>query len=158
MIRPATSADSATVTALAVAAGMFPEEDTEMTDTMMADYFAGNRERGHSCVIDEEAGQPLGVAYWLPKPATDGTWELLMIAVHPDGQGQGRGGALMRHVEDALRIQGQRILLVETSGTADFELTRRFYVKCGYEQEARVRDYYGAGTDMVLFRKVLTGS
>jgi len=47
----------------------------------MIDYFGGNHQRGHACLIDEEAGVPLGVAYYCLKPATDGTWELLMIAV-----------------------------------------------------------------------------
>ncbi|WP_221090904.1 GNAT family N-acetyltransferase [Deinococcus aquaedulcis] len=156
MIRPATPQDASTVTALAVAAGMFPPDQTEVTDTMMADYFAGNHERGHRCLIDEDARAALGVAYVLPKPATEGTWELLMIAIHPDHQGQGRGAALMTHVENELRSQGARLLLVETSGTPDYARTRAFYVQCGYEEEARVRDYYEAGADMVLFRKALS--
>ncbi len=61
----------------------------------------------------------------------------------------------MEYVEKTLQESGQRVLLVETSGSEDFALTRKFYTKCGYEQEARVRDYYAAGEDMVLFRKVL---
>jgi len=61
----------------------------------------------------------------------------------------------MRYIENVLQAEGQRILLVETSGMPDFALTRRFYTKLGYEEEARVRDYFSAGDDMVLFRKVL---
>jgi ribosomal protein S18 acetylase RimI-like enzyme len=78
-----------------------------------------------------------------------------MIAVRGDMQGQGHGAALTHAVEQALQAQGQRVLLVETSGLPDFARTRRFYVKCGYAEEARVRDYYTVGEDMVLFRKVL---
>jgi len=154
MIRPATPDDSATVTALAVAAGLFPADDTTVTDRMMAEYFAKNRENGHGCLIDEE-GEPLGVAYYAPATATDGTWYLTMIAVRKETQGQGRGTALMRHVEDVLRASGQRVLLVETSGHPAFARTRAFYAKLGYEEEARVREYYAAGEDMVLFRKAL---
>lgn len=58
-------------------------------------------------------------------------------------------------MEDELRADGQRLLLVETSGLADFALTRQFYAKLGYEEEARVRDYFADGDDMVLFRKAL---
>lgn len=154
MIRPATREDSPTVTALGVAAGMFPPDDTVVTDRMMADYFAGLVDRGHVCVIDEE-DEPLGVAYYEPARATEGTWYLTMIAVRPDRQGQGRGAALMRHIEADLREKGQRALLVETSGDPGFARTRAFYVRCGYQEEARVRDYYAAGDDMVLFRKLL---
>jgi hypothetical protein len=35
------------------------------------------------------------------------------------------------------------------------QLTLTFYTTRSYAQEARVRDYYAAGEDMVLFRKVL---
>lgn len=154
MIRPAKPADSHTVTALAVAAGMFPADDTRVTEQMMADYFARNRELGHGCLIDEE-DEPLGVVYYAPVTATDGTWNLLMIAIHPHVQGRGRGAVLMRHVEDTLRASGQRVLLVETSGSPSFARTRAFYAKCGYDEEARIREYYAAGEDMVLFRKAL---
>jgi ribosomal protein S18 acetylase RimI-like enzyme len=94
-------------------------------------------------------------AYYEPARATDGTWYLTLIAVRREVQGQGRGAALLHDVEHLLQAQGQRVLLVETSGLPAFARTRTFYTKCGYVEEARVRDYYAAGDDMVLFRKVL---
>lgn len=154
MIRAITPEDTATVSTLAVTSGLFPVEAIGFVDKMMADYFGGNADEGHVCVIDVE-GEPLGVAYFQPALATDRTWYLTMIGVRRDTQGQGRGAALMDYVEKTLQESGQRVLLVETSGSQDFALTRTFYTKCGYEQEARVRDYYAAGEDMVLFRKVL---
>ena len=56
---------------------------------------------------------------------------------------------------DDLRKKGQRMLIIETSGLDGFALTRRFYLKHGYEEEARIRDYYQKGEDKVVFRKVL---
>jgi len=44
---------------------------------------------------------------------------------------------------------------VETSGTADFAATRRFYRQNGYEEEGRIRDFWAAGDDKVIFRKPL---
>ncbi len=155
MIRPASREDSGAVVGLAVTAGMFSADETEPLDRMMAEYFGGNIDEGHACVIDEEQGEPIGVAYYQPGPVADRIWDLTMIAVRPDRQGQGRGAALMRHVEGVLRAEGHRMLLVETSGVAAYERTRAFYANLGYEEEARVRDYWAAGDDMVLFRKVL---
>jgi hypothetical protein len=43
-----------------------------------------------------------------------------------------------------------------TSGLTSFERTPAFYRKCGYEEEARVREFYEAGEDKVVFRKGLT--
>jgi len=122
---------------------------------MMTDYFSDNQSDGHACVIDIENHQPLGVAYYEPALATDRSWYLTMIGVRRDQQGQGRGAALMSYVENILQTSGQRVLLVETSGLPGFALTRKFYLKCGYEEEARIRDYYAAGDDVIVFRKVL---
>lgn len=155
MIRPITQHDSSAVAALSVDAGLFPPEDIAFLEEMMVNYFSGNQANGHQCIIDEEHDALLGVAYYEPALATDRTWYLTMIGVRRDLQGQGHGAALMQHVEDSLKTDGQRILLVETSGTPEFTLTRRFYVKLGYEEEARVRDYYAPSDDMVLFRKLL---
>jgi len=58
---------------------------------------------------------------------------------------RGRGGALLRHVEQDLAGRGQRLLLVQNSGAPAFARTRTFYSVCGYEQEASVRDYYEPG-------------
>jgi len=120
----------------------------------MADYFAGARGRGHRCLIDAGDG-PRGVAYYEPAPATEGAWYLTMIAVLPARQGQGHGTALLGYVECTLKTEGQRLLLVQTSGTPAYARSRQFYAKCGYTEEARVRDYYTLGDDMVLFRKAL---
>jgi ribosomal protein S18 acetylase RimI-like enzyme len=164
VIRPVTHEDAAAVVDIAVDSGLFPAEASGVVDTMMRDYFTAKRDAGHVCVVDvaddgASGGRPRAVAYYEPAVAADGTWYLTMIAVRAAGQGAGRGGALMAHVEDDLRRRQQRLLLVETSGTPDFARTRAFYVRCAYEQEARVRDYYEPGDDMVLFRKdVLAGT
>lgn len=154
MIRTITQHDASAVAALSVDAGLFPPEAIAFLDEMMANYFKDNQSNGHICVVDEENDTLLGVAYYEPALATDRTWYLTMIGVRRALQGQGRGAALMRHVEESLKAAGQRLLLVETSGTPDFMLTRKFYAKLGYEEESRVRDYYAPGDDMVLFRNV----
>lgn len=87
---------------------------------------------------------------------TDQTWNLQLIAVRPDRQGQGRGTALLRYVEQTLTAHGGRVLLVETSGLPSFERTRAFYHKCGYDEEARIRDFYQAGEDKIVYRKALS--
>lgn len=155
MIRPTIPQDSAGIIALAVAAGMFPANETEALGKVLADYFVGSLDDGHAWVSDEEEGELCGVAYYAPDLMADRTWYVYMIAVHPDYQGQGRGTGLMRYVENALQVSGQRVLLVETSGLPNYERTRVFYAKCGYEKEARIRDFYAAGDDKVIFRKML---
>lgn len=154
MIRPATPGDSAAIVDLVVAADLFPPDEAAIVQRLLADYFGADRDDGHVCVVDDEDGL-LGVAYYEPKPAADRVWDLTMIAVQPARQGRGRGAALLRHVEEELTAGGQRLLLVDTSALPAYDRTRAFYVRCGYDEEARVRDYWAEGDDLVVFRKAL---
>ncbi len=149
-IKPATPTDVPALKTLIDAVGLFP---SDMLDDMMADYF-DNSESNNFWLTDNDAG-PVGVAYYAPERLTEGTWNLYLIAIHPDRQEQGRGAALLRYVEDQLRQRGERLLLVETSGVPEFEYQRAFYRKCGYTEEARIRDFYQVGDDKVIFRKAL---
>ena len=121
---------------------------------MMSEYFSGNAGEGHQWIVDDDGGIQ-GAAYSAPETLAGGTWNLYFIGVHPNEQGKGRGKALIAHVEQTLMAGSQRLLIVETSGLGSFELTRAFYRKNGYTEEARIRDFYAAGDDKVIFTKHL---
>ena len=154
MIRPITLDDRDALIALADATGLFRPNELEELGEILSSYFSGNMDSDQFWITDDDGG-PVGVAYYAPAPMTDGTWYLYLIAVRPDRQGQGHGTALLRYVEETLTARGECVLLVETSGLASFERTRAFYRKCGYEEEARIRDFYRAGDDKIVYRKVL---
>jgi GNAT superfamily N-acetyltransferase len=153
MIRPTTPDDTTALIAIADEIGFQPNELEELSE-MLADYFGGDSDSDHFWITDDHNG-PVGVAYCEPERMTNRTWNLQLIAIRPDRQGQGRGATLLRHVEQTLTARAGRMLLVETSGLPEFERTRAFYAKCGYEEEACIRDFYTAGDDKVVFRKVL---
>ena len=152
-IRPVAPADIPAVKTVIDATGLFP---SEMLDEMIAGYLGGKAGDDLWLTIDDSG--PVAVAYCAPEAMTSGTWNLYLIAVHQDCQGNGRGTALLRHIERALTARGERVLLVETSGLPEFERTRAFYRRCGYVEEARVRDFYAAGEDKVIFWKSLLPS
>ena len=127
---------------------------SHLLDDMLEAFLAGEQPDECWLTVDEGAG-PLAVAYCAPERMTDGTSNLLLIAVHPDHQGRRVGQALMREVETSEAARGQRVLLVETSGLPEFERTREFYRRLGYTEEARIREYYAAGEDKVVFWKAL---
>jgi GNAT superfamily N-acetyltransferase len=157
MIRPAKPENAASATAVVVAAQMFTEEEAAFMPHLFdgAEALASDGSEGLVVDVADETEEIVGVAYWRPVEAAEGVVDLTMIAVHPSMQGTGRGTALMRHAEEQARTAGQRLMLVQTSGTAQYDRTRQFYVSLGYEQEAVVRDYWAPGDDMVLFRREL---
>ena len=152
-MRPFTAADGPAVVDLVVAAGMFSREEAGF----LADGALEADEDGATCVVDDaDDGRGLAsVLFYRPEEAAERAYDLTMIAVRPDLQGGGRGAALMRHAEDDLRQRGQRLLLVRTSGTPQYDRTRAFYRGLGYVEHTRVPDYWTDGDDLVLFSKRL---
>ena len=155
MIRPIAPDDRTALIALAEASIPFQPHEIEVINQMLSDYFASPTDSQDFWLTDDDNGL-VGVAYVAPERMTEGTWNLYLIAVHPDYQRQGRGAALLAQVEQILTERGERLLLVETSGIESFEYVRTFYRKSGYDQEARIRDFYSAGVDKIVFRKALS--
>lgn len=154
MIRLTTPDDVTDLIVLAEASGLFEPSQTEELVQMLDQYFNGETENQDLWFIDDDNGV-VGVAYVAPERMTEGTWNLYLLAIHPEYQRQGRGVALLRHVEQVLASRGERVLLVETSGLEGFEYVRSFYRKSGYDEEARIREFYKAGDDKIIFRKAL---
>lgn len=150
-IRSALQADQPALERIISAVELFP---ADMLGGMMAAYLSADGSAGEFWLTDDD-GVPVGVAYCAPERLTDGTWNLLMIAVHPDKQRQGRGAALIGAVERQVAARGGRIVLIETSGLGSFEGQRALYRRLGYAEEARIRDFYEPGNDKVVFWKSL---
>jgi ribosomal protein S18 acetylase RimI-like enzyme len=154
MIRLTTPDDTNELLALAEATGLFEPDQIGELAQMLSQHFSDGADSEGLWFTDDD-NEPVGVAYVAPERMTEGTWNLYLIAIHPDHQRQGRGAALLSHVEQMLAKSGERVLLVETSGLEDFEYVRAFYRKSGYDEEARIREFYKAGDDKIIFRKAL---
>ena len=151
-IRPVEPADLPALKSVIDENELFP---SALLDDMIAGYFAEDEASGYWLTYDD--GGAVAVAYYAPERMTEGTWNALLLAVRPDQQGKGLGASLMTYIEQTLSERGERVLLVETSGLDEFERTRNFYQKIGYEAEARIREFYARGEDKIVFRKVLAG-
>ncbi len=151
IVRPLAVEDLAAVKRVIDATALFP---SEMLDEMTAPFLSDPSSEEFWLVAEDR--EPVGVAYCAPERMTQGTWNTLLIAVEPSRHGQGLGRRIMAEVEAALKARGHRLLLVETSADPAFEGTRGFYRRLGYGEEARIRDFYRAGEDKVVFRKDLT--
>ncbi|MDJ0710022.1 MAG: GNAT family N-acetyltransferase [Woeseiaceae bacterium] len=153
-IRATTDTDLSDLERVLDETGLFPSE-------MLADMVSGflSNDVSHDIWLTcESEGEAVGFCYAVPEQLTEGTWNMLAIAVLPAVQGSGVGAALVAELESRLQALGQRILIADTSGAAEFERTRGFYRKNGYVEEARIREFWGEGDDKVVFWKNVTGS
>jgi len=103
----------------------------------------------------DETQKPAGYICYGRRPLTDSTYDLYWIAVDPLVHGKGTGSALVKHMEDDLETMGGRLVLIETSGKAEYENERRFYLKNGYEVQTVIKDFYRSGDDLYVYRKYL---
>lgn len=156
-IRPFEPSDREAVLATVRAAELLPDEGVAEVAGELDAQIAGEPGAGE-WLVDRVASGVAGVAFFAPERMTDRTWNLLMLAVHPDHQGQGRGSALVRAVERDLRSRGARLLVIETSGVPDFAGQRQFYTHLGYAQQGWVEDFYADGDAKVMFAKPLSAA
>lgn len=150
-IRPTIKADLPALEEVIDSSELFPSEYLE---SMITPYLQGEAQQ-EIWLTTELEDQIIAICYCAPERMTEGTYNLYLIAVRKEAQGKGVGRKIMAHVEQLLQQQGVRVLLVETSGLAEFELTREFYDKCQYYREAVIRDFYQEGEDKVVFWKKL---
>ena len=85
MIRPTTSGDTSALIALAETSGLFDRNQIDELSQMVAQHFDGNGNSRDFWITDDDNGL-VGVAYVAPERMTEGTWNLYLIAVHPDRQ------------------------------------------------------------------------
>ncbi len=130
---------------------LFP---SEMLEDMMSNYF-NNPETEDIWFTSIEDDEPIAFGFCAPEKLTDGTYNLYAIGIRADIQGKGIGKSMMAYIEQELKQKGHRILIVETSGTDDFEPTRKFYENLNFTKEAVIRDYWEEGDDKVIYWKKL---
>ncbi len=156
-IRTATAADIDTIKMIAVDTRMFGPDDVGFFDEMITGFLDGTMDDNHWLVVEHDTAV-VAAAYYAPEPFSDRMWNLYFISVAPHHQGQGTGGKLLDHVEGQLRARGPahaRVLIVETSSTDQYTHTRNFYRQHNYDEEARIREFYGPDDHKIVFWKSL---
>jgi GNAT superfamily N-acetyltransferase len=118
-------------------------------------YYAGLLEPGHEVFVATVADSICGWVYFSPSFKADGIWDLWWIGVAPSAQKKGIGSELLAFVENFVRDQNARLLIIETSSTLAFEPVRQFYVRKGYLNCGTIPDFYAEGDDKVTFAKKL---
>ena len=131
----------------------FNELDVRISEDVVDSYLLDPIDSGYNNLVAEAKGKVLGFVSYGQTPLTRGTWDVYWIAVSPEEKEQGIGTAMLYAAEEAIRSAGGYLILIETSGTPEYENTRRFYEKRGYREGCRIRDFYAPGDDQVTMEK-----
>lgn len=154
MIIAATEADGLQIQYIAARTRLFNQEEVETVEALWQDYLTvGPVVGGYNFIVERDAEKVLGFACYGPRDLTTGVFDLYWIAVDASVHRNGVGRRLLIAAEKAVRQAGGRMLIAETSGSPDYEPTRKFYLGMGYAMEATIRDFYSEGDDLAIFVK-----
>ena len=154
MIRPMEPRDKSVVLGLIRATDMFTPAEVDVAEELM-DIYLEKPDQGdyRVVVVENDRKETVGYMTWGPTPLTEGAYDLYWMAVSPAEQGRGRGKALVRWLEDEVRLRDGRMIIIETSSQPKYHGTRQFYIDLDYREVARVPDFYRAGDDRVIYAK-----
>ena len=136
---------------------MFNSTEIETVSELWEEYLQmGAGGSGYNFWVERNNDTVRGYVCFGPRALTQDAFDLYWIAVDPTAQGQGVGKQLMAEAEKQILRLGGRLVIVETSGLPKYEPTRAFYLAADYTLEARIRNFYAPGDDLVIFTKDLS--
>lgn len=154
-IRPLQASDVASLRELLIETNVFTSEEIDVAMELINAVLANPQHPDYIIRVYDDGGV-LGYYCIGPTPATDGTFDLYWIATKPSVHGKGIGRMLNAHAEEVIHSRGGKLIIVETSSTPRYDKTRRFYTRAGYEELARIRDYYRKDDSLVVYGKYLS--
>lgn len=121
--------------------------------TELVDLTLAPNDTDYQILVADRDGTLVGYVCYGPTPMTEDTFDLYWIASAPEVRGQGVGASLISGMEADLRRRNARLVRVETSATEAYGPTRGFYASMKYTEEARIRDFYKVGDDLIILTK-----
>ncbi len=132
---------------------IFSDEDQRIATELVEEILVGpNTEEYYVlCAIKED--KILGYICFGPASLCIGTYDIYYIAVDPQYFRNGVGKFLISSTEDYIKEKKGRLILIETSSNEEYYGTRNFYLKLGYNEIARIKDYYKMNEDKIIYEK-----
>ncbi|MBL9003837.1 MAG: GNAT family N-acetyltransferase [Myxococcales bacterium] len=157
LIRPAKKADRDALCQLVEAAGVFSAEEIATAQEIIDQALQRPALDNYQIVLAQQVGsdQVAGYACYARTPFTRAASDLYWLATHPQHRRFGIARQLIATMEAALAKEGIEHVRVETSGTGGYSAARSFYDRCGYQNIARIPDFYKPGDDLYTYYKRL---
>lgn len=154
MIRYMEKSDKETVMDVLSSTGMFIHEEIKVAEELIDVYLDQPNQKDYvSIVIENKFKQVVGYLCYGPTPLTYGTFDLYWMVVKPQEQNRGYGKKLVKWLENKIKEESGRLIIIETSSQPKYEPTRQFYLKLGYSEVARIADFYKQGDDRMIYVK-----
>ena len=148
--------DRETTREIVVSSGFFRDDEVDVAVELVDERLRKGVASGYHFLFAEKDGQTVGYTCFGPIACTLFSYDMYWIAVRKDCRSQGLGKELLRRSEETIARMGGRRIYVETSSQEKYDPTRAFYLRRGYWEEARLKEFYAPGDDKVVYVKVLS--
>ncbi|MBI5643661.1 MAG: GNAT family N-acetyltransferase [Deltaproteobacteria bacterium] len=128
-------------------------EEKDCAAELLDIYLSDSRQKDYFFIVAAEAQAATGYVCYGRTPLTDAVYDLYWILVAGEFRSRGIGRLLLERTEDLIKKQGARMLVAETSGLPAYESAHAFYKKTGFKEEARIKEFYKPGDDLITFVK-----
>jgi D-alanine-D-alanine ligase len=149
------SDDRDAVRRLVESTGVFSPIEIDVAVELVDDRLNRGQQSDYNFVFADLNGRTVGYTCYGPIALTAGSFDLYWIAVNKAMHGRKIGRLLLERTEELVRAAGGRQVYIETSNRPQYAPTRGFYLRCGYRQEALLKDFYAPGDDKVIYGKKL---
>lgn len=150
-----TETDLDQIEALVRSTDFFSPEEIAIARELADDTLIRGDAGHYRFILAEKDRQLGGYACFGRIPGTRSAWDLYWIVVAPDFQSQGLGRAILDHVEAHVESAAGDRLYAETSSRKQYEPTRGFYRRSGFDQAATLPDFYAPGDGKIVYVKLL---
>lgn len=148
-------ADLQKIEKILVSTNLFNTLELETAKELIDEAIASGDESGYYFVFADMGEETPGYICYGPIPMVERRFDIYWIAVEEALRGQGIGGLMLKEAEKHMRKLGCEYVYIETSSRDDYGPTRRFYLKQGYREVARVPRFFGERDDKFIFMKAL---
>jgi aminoglycoside 6'-N-acetyltransferase I len=133
----------------------FNDEEINVAMELIDLHINNVNQKDYIIYVFVDDGKTAGYICYGRRPLTEGTYDLYWIAVDPNIHGKGIGSRLVKFMEEDVKKLGGTMILIETSGKAEYEGERGFYTKVGYDVQTVIKDFYRKGDDLFIYRKYI---
>lgn len=147
--------DCQTIRNIVAASGLFRPNEIDVAVELAQTRLEKGAASGYEFAFAEQRGQVVGYVCFGKNTVTVSSFDVYWIAVEPGKQGQGIGQSLLEEAERQIVAADGTRIYIETSHRADYQATRGFYERCGYDLVSVLDDFYAPGDSKATYLKVL---
>jgi len=147
--------DLQSITEILESSGFFYSYEVDVALELLEDRLEKGKNSQYNFLFGEIDGKAVAFTCFVRIECTVSSYDIYWIATHNDFRGKGIGQNLLQRTENIVHDLGGTRIYIETAGRELYKPTQAFYARCGYIQEAVLKDFYSEGDDKIINVKVI---